>query len=1670
MKTIKHVEENVSHLCTSRKRARFLQKKSIELFFMGSFLTVASIVQPALGDTVIPEWNNPVTPHHNGSVWEGTGSQQSGVIDLGVGETYGNSSHIYDGSQLKYYFNDYTSYYSEQEAQLASNIVEATANEAVAAAALAAASAAAVADPSGPAVAAATLAVATADLVIASWALDYFKRWEYEHVAAIDYNSSITVNGYGTLLGTYQNVETLKLTQSGGVIQLGNSSHSGVFRSVDYLDAAGSLILNDSTVLDTLGTVNIKNSLNNEGMIYKVDTLNVTDDIQNSGLMNQVNILTGSNFTNDVDASASFGKVTLTGNLSNAGFFSVDDSLEAKTVTTTGTLHVGGDVKTTQTSGTTFKNTNTAIIGGSLTTYGLENSGVLKVQNTIDATEVKNLTDATLVTDTFQVSTFQNKGNAIATNMTATTLNNETTGGLVVTNLLEATDITNSGSLTAGYIQAKNVSNVGSSAKFWTMNLSGETVENSGTMAIDGVTNVTDSLINTGILTTNGVVTVTNTIQNTNGVWTTYGAVTGKTLTNDASGTIQLGENMKMTATLENSGTIQGVFGAETLMAGTLANTGENAIIENLERVTVAGNLENTGTLKDIERIKVGGNFSTSGENVTGIERLEVSGTSHITNGATIQGTSDLASTFTTNGLVDENGDKKLAGTITGFTTVKNNQSVEITETGKIAGTGTNSTYEQDESLENHGIIENFQHVTINGDASNDGEITGTGDNSELKAEGDLTNRGMVENFQHVNVSGNFTTAGDGFTRVEQLNVAQKSYFSGDDAQITGTGEIASAFQTNGLYGATDADVFNGKITGFTTVKNTQALTIGEKGEILGTDYNSTLDQDDALTNAGKIHGFQNIIISGDVANTGIIENVQNFTAKSDLNSSGTLNHIKNLTTEGIITNMETSSLIGTGDNSLLNAQSDLINSGKIQNFEHVNVAGNFETSGTDVSTIEHLNITGISIFSDGATVTGTGTTASELTTNGLGGTVSEMNPNGDFNGTITGFTTVKNTDMLNVGAEGQIIGTGENSTFTQTGDTVNNGTIGNFQNAIFDGKLENNKTITDVDTFTALADVANEENAQISGTGANSEMNLSGNFTNSGLVMNFGRAQITGELTNDGEINGTDICALLSAQSVNNAGLIQRIETINVAQSMTNTGTISSFRNINIGTETENGGTGTFTNDGGNLNLVVKDDIISKVNVNGTATVSGGTVNVSGDRMAVGKSYVFLTTSDGLTVDEEFIITIDGRVNPKLFHAEGFYNENDYWITSRRNHTYEDLPGATYNQRNTGKYLDQLSYSLDTSNPDYDKTDLYHVLAALDGTADEAEVTGNDGNVRKALDELSGSIYANMGFMTLQNTWYVHQNIANMIRPLDCQYCETDNPNSRERNLWGSFLGNTGEIDSDGNSHGFDYDSYGLIVGSDLMRNDYFRVGAHFQYMDTSMNQNGINSSADMNNYDLGLYGIFQYNLGYILASADFGYTSYDVSRSFAFGGGEDFISRTHFGETDSTQQSVRLESAWDLTMDNRMTLLRPFLAITYSHIQMDGVSETSDLRDTYITELVNHDYDLNSLRSEVGIRATRCFQTDSFTFGINGRATWVHEFCDTYTTLTNNFNNQNEFQNTGSYLVRGVDLGRDYAWLGLGITADTSTAWTFFGGYDALVNSQTLIHNFNLGVSLNW
>jgi len=48
---------------------------------------------------------------------------------------------------------------------------------------------------------------------------------------------------------------------------------------------------------------------------------------------------------------------------------------------------------------------------------------------------------------------------------------------------------------------------------------------------------------------------------------------------------------------------------------------------------------------------------------------------------------------------------------------------------------------------------------------------------------------------------------------------------------------------------------------------------------------------------------------------------------------------------------------------------------------------------------------------------------------------------------------------------------------------------------------------------------------------------------------------------------------------------------------------------------------------------------------------------------------------------------------------------------------------------------------------------------------------------------------------------------------------------------------------------------------------------------------------------------------------------------------------------------------------------------------------------------------------------------------------------------------------------------MGRDYAWLGLGLVGDgIYDVISLFGGYDCLFNGRSATHNLHIGVDCEW
>jgi uncharacterized protein with beta-barrel porin domain len=59
---------------------------------------------------------------------------------------------------------------------------------------------------------------------------------------------------------------------------------------------------------------------------------------------------------------------------------------------------------------------------------------------------------------------------------------------------------------------------------------------------------------------------------------------------------------------------------------------------------------------------------------------------------------------------------------------------------------------------------------------------------------------------------------------------------------------------------------------------------------------------------------------------------------------------------------------------------------------------------------------------------------------------------------------------------------------------------------------------------------------------------------------------------------------------------------------------------------------------------------------------------------------------------------------------------------------------------------------------------------------------------------------------------------------------------------------------------------------------------------------------------------------------------------------------------------------------------------------------------------------------------------------------------------------------QNSTTFVVNGADLGRDWCWLGTGLTWQALHNISLFGNYDVLVNSCQTLHTGSGGLSYAW
>ncbi len=259
----------------------------------------------------------------------------------------------------------------------------------------------------------------------------------------------------------------------------------------------------------------------------------------------------------------------------------------------------------------------------------------------------------------------------------------------------------------------------------------------------------------------------------------------------------------------------------------------------------------------------------------------------------------------------------------------------------------------------------------------------------------------------------------------------------------------------------------------------------------------------------------------------------------------------------------------------------------------------------------------------------------------------------------------------------------------------------------------------------------------------------------------------------------------------------------------------------------------------------------------------------------------------------------------------------------------------------------------------------------------------------------------------------------------------------------WTQAYGIGGSADSHLGVAGLDYGAGGTQMGIYRSVDDHTLVGFYggygYQSVDTDEN-----SEADVNSGMVGSFLRRNDNDGnYYILAGNAGYDDYETSRSGDI-----------TGNFDGVQTGVYLERGWTHRL-NRV-IVGPNVGLQHIWIHQDDHTESG------VGGVTLDDLDARSLRSLVGSNFTFDRQFSGalgYCWMPNARANWMHEFLDTSSVVTGSASGS-------SFSVAGLDLGRDWAILGLGLSGNRNRAVTLFANYDLQFNGRQEFHTGSGGL----
>jgi len=270
----------------------------------------------------------------------------------------------------------------------------------------------------------------------------------------------------------------------------------------------------------------------------------------------------------------------------------------------------------------------------------------------------------------------------------------------------------------------------------------------------------------------------------------------------------------------------------------------------------------------------------------------------------------------------------------------------------------------------------------------------------------------------------------------------------------------------------------------------------------------------------------------------------------------------------------------------------------------------------------------------------------------------------------------------------------------------------------------------------------------------------------------------------------------------------------------------------------------------------------------------------------------------------------------------------------------------------------------------------------------------------------------------------------------------------SAKYGAWVKPFGNWAEQDNTSGVAGFEALTYGMAFGADTALDDQYRGGVSFAYASSDVEGSGAGQSkADIDSYQLTLYGDFTGKNYYAEASLGYAYNNNTVSRVIDFMGTD----TTASGEYGSSQFIASFNTGIPMQMAGT-AYFTPTAGLAWTHVISEEYTETGAGGLNQTVDIDDIDVLLGTLGAKMHtqIRYNKGYLVPNIHGGVS------YDFIGDNTTATASFTGGG-----AAFTVAGAEVEQFGGNLGFGFTYESKNFWSIGAGYDADMKSGFISHS---------